>query len=330
MSCVSILRAVALGSALVTACGAPAVTDPTAHAASAAPRASFVGAALWGRAVPGLDTTLRDWSSSRPADAVALRKLATSRPALWLGNWNIDVRADVEAAVSAAQTQGAVPVLVAYNIPGRDCGGVSGANGSMSASAYQRWITELAAGIGDRTAMVLLEPDALADMDCLSATGQQERTTLLATAVAVLAAHAHVAVYLDAGNPRWQTTAVMATRLHAAGVAQAQGFVLNVSNFIATADNIVFGHALAALLGGAHFVIDTGRNGNGSAPDGQWCNPDGRALGIRPTTNTGDPLVDAFLWVKAPGESDGPCGGGPTAGRWFPDYALGLAQRAAY
>jgi endoglucanase len=50
-------------------------------------------------------------------------------------------------------------------------------------------------------------------------------------------------------------------------------------------------------------------------------------LGQMPTTRTGHRLVDAYLWIKYPGESDGPCNGGPTAGQWWADYALGLAQR---
>ena len=64
-------------------------------------------------------------------------------------------------------------------------------------------------------------------------------------------------------------------------------------------------------------------------------------LGIRPTTATGDPLADAFLWVKVPGESDGQCTRGltdpaastrawgivnPAAGDWFPQQALELAR----
>jgi endoglucanase len=34
--------------------------------------------------------------------------------------------------------------------------------------------------------------------------------------------------------------------------------------------------------------------------------------------------------VKAPGESDGACNGAPASGEWMPEYALGLAQRAAF
>jgi len=108
------------------------------------------------------------------------------------------------------------------------------------------------------------------------------------------------------------------------------------------------------MLGGVepatHFVIDTSRNGqgpwNGSGlgyPDVQdWCNPPDRGLGPKPTMETGNALVDAFLWVKIPGESDGECTRGlgpggttvdpewgiidPSAGQWFPEMALQLAQ----
>ena len=45
-----------------------------------------------------------------------------------------------------------------------------------------------------------------------------------------------------------------------------------------------------------------------------------------PTTDTGQGLVDAYLWVKEPGTSDGTCRGGPAAGQWRPQYALELAR----
>jgi endoglucanase len=146
----------------------------------------------------------------------------------------------------------------------------------------------------------------------------------------VLASHPDVSVYLDAGNSNWHTASDIAGRLEQAGVDQAQGFALNVSNFVATATETQYGDAVSALIGGKHFVVDTSRNGRGPTPDAQWCNPSGRALGDRPTAATGDPLADAYLWIKHPGESDGTCNGGPSAGEWWADYALGLAQRAAY
>lgn len=119
----------------------------------------------------------------------------------------------------------------------------------------------------------------------------------------------------------------MATRLQASNIAAADGFALNVSNFISTASNVAFGNTLSALVNGKRFVVDTSRNGLGPTADYQWCNPDGRALGAAPSTSTGHALVDAFLWIKKPGESDGTCNGGPNSGAWWAEYALGLAQR---
>ena len=108
------------------------------------------------------------------------------------------------------------------------------------------------------------------------------------------------------------------------------GFAVNVSNFYTTEDSIEYGRQLSAKIGDKPFVIDTSRNGNGPWNEGdedeRWCNPPGRALGESPTTKTADPLVDAYLWVKRPGESDGECKGGPKAGEWWPEYALDLAR----
>jgi endoglucanase len=200
----------------------------------------------------------------------------------------------------------------------------------MTAAAYRTWITEFAAGIGTRRAAVILEPDALADIGCLTAEGRRQRLELLRFAVEAFAATGTVAVYIDAGHFGWHPPATIAALLTEAGIASARGFALNVANFVATADNLRYGEQVSALVGGRHFVIDTGRNGRGPAPNAEWCNPAGRALGDRPTTNTGHPLADAFLWVKTPGESDGACAGAPVSGIWMPEYALGLAQRAAW
>ena len=118
----------------------------------------------------------------------------------------------------------------------------------------------------------------------------------------------------------------MADRLARAG-ADAQGFALNVSNFRADPGLIAYGRAIASALGVAHFVIDTSRNGLGPDPSGAWCNPSGRALGAAPAAST-EHRLDWNLWIKRPGESDGTCNGGPRAGAFWPEYALGLATRA--
>jgi endoglucanase len=287
----------------------------------------IAGARFWVDPASDARTTVDAWRATRPADAAQLEKIAGQPQARWFGDWNstAEIASEVDEAASTMIASGAMPVFVVYNIPQRDCGSYS-AN-SVSPAGYRQWVAAFADGLGGRRAVVILEPDALAETGCLSATGFATRLELLRSAVATIGAKGGL-VYIDAGQPGWHSAATMAERLVGAGIAGAAGFALNVSNFASTVENVAYGQEISALVGGKHSVIDTGRNGVGS--NGEWCNPSGRALGERPTSATGMPLVDAFLWIKTPGESDGACGGAPASGVWMPEYALGLAQRAKY
>jgi endoglucanase len=164
-------------------------------------------------------------------------------------------------------------------------------------------------------------------MDCLPAAAQSERLGLLRDAVQILKKAPGAKVYLDGGHPAWKPADVMTERLLQAGVIAADGFALNVSNFQTLETNISYGRTLRSRLG-KNFVIDTSRNGRGPDPDGVWCNPRSRALGLAPTLQTGTEGVDAYLWVKRPGESDGSCNGGPGAGQWWREIALEMAREA--
>ena len=145
----------------------------------------------------------------------------------------------------------------------------------------------------------------------------------------MLEARSNALVYVDAGtNEDWVSAEEMASRLRAAGISEARGFSLNVANHYSTQREIAYGNEVSSRVGGKHFVIDTSRNGNGR--NGESCNAPGRALGKPPTLNTEQPKVDAYLWIKVPGESDGACYGSSRAGEWLPEYALDLARRAAF
>lgn len=323
-----------------------------------------------------------------------------------------DVQAAVKKLVDAAAARKAVPTIVAYNLPHRDCSQYS-AGGATSKAGYQAWIDAVAAGIGDRKVVVILEPDGLGIIpfhtdlsgkdewckppDADKATAAKERYEMLSYAVDKLRANPGSAVYLDGTHSAWLGVGDIAQRLVKAGVQRASGFFLNASNYEPDDKLLDYGTWISqciqyATRGGAsaghfercasqyhpanpndraswalsrkwyadnvgkaagpltHFVIDTSRNGRGSwtpAPgtsykDAQtWCNPPDRGLGLRPTTRTGQPLVDAYLWIKVPGESDGPCdrgmGGGtdpargsadPPAGAWFTKQAAELLHFA--
>ncbi|GGX86503.1 glycoside hydrolase family 6 protein [Streptomyces hiroshimensis] len=337
---------------------------------------------------------VRVWQEQgREDDAVVLQRIAKEPMAVWLTG--DDPKAQAESVTRQSERSGVIPVLVAYNIPQRDCGQYS-SGGAPDAAHYRAWAARAAAGIGARRAWIVLEPDALAQWasGCVPQAAAKQRLALIAQAVRIFKSKPGVSVYIDAGNPGWiRDHNMMVTALTEAGIAEADGFALNVSNFHTTAVTRAYGDRLSALLGGAHYVIDTSRNGNGPLPvppedgkkkkdehkkekekekekeDGKeagkeqqpvpqaagarravgtrepedveeaepeegeeehepesWCNPPGRALGTPPTTATGNPRIDAFLWIKRPGESDGACRGAPPAGRWWAEYALELAR----
>ena len=362
-------------------------------------------------------------SSGHKADAALVDAMASTAHAVWItGGSPNDARVAAQKTVNRAAGKNQLPVLALYNIPGRDCSGFS-AGGATDLASYEAWIDGVAAGIADKPAMVILEPDGLGLLPEANCGSQDftdaDRYAELNYAVDTLGHGAATRVYLDATHSAWQNVGDAAQRLVQAGVARAAGFFVNVSNYQYASNEVFYGtwisdciayvthiapgaygacpnqywdggpatgwdgdalspylvwrdvpysgqHAdlawnttgiesrWALMLGSTqaetHFVVDTSRDGVGpwqttvAYPDKQdWCNPPGRGLGPRPTADTGDPLVDAFLWVKVPGESDGSCNRGipgsttdpewggvvdPAAGVWFPAQALQLAQLA--
>lgn len=267
----------------------------------------------------------------RSDEADAVRAIAEQPSGEWLLPEN--ARSQARGFTEAARKADRDALLVLYNIPHRDCGQYSG-GGAADGNAYRAWIDEVAAGIGDRPATVVLEPDAVQHMvdNCTPQQFHEERYDLLKGAIGTLKALPDTTVYLDAGNAGWGRPDAIYQALQRSGVDRADGFAVNVSNFYSTDDSVRYGKELSAKVGGKPFVVDTSRNGNGpytgGAADERWCNPPGRALGETPTTETGDPLVKAYLWVKRPGESDGECKGGPKAGAWWGAYATKLAEAA--
>ncbi|MEV5983488.1 glycoside hydrolase family 6 protein [Streptomyces sp. NPDC052051] len=267
--------------------------------------------------------------AGKKSEADQIRKIARQPTGEWIGpeNPEAEARGFTEAAEKAHRTA----ILVLYDIPHRDCGQFS-QGGAADGNAYRAWIDGVARGIGDRHATVILEPDGVLHMvdGCTPEEFHEERYDLLKGAITKLKELPHTKVYLDAGNAGWQHPDQIFEPLRWAGVERADGFAVNVSNFYSTRDSLAYGKQLSAKIGGKHFVIDTSRNGNGpytaGDPSRRWCNPPGRALGEPPTTKTADPLVDAYLWIKRPGESDGTCKGGPKAGDWWASYALALAK----
>ena len=366
-------------------------------------------------------------SSGQKADANLIKKMIQTSHAIWFtGGTPKTVMQDVRNTVLRATDKGTVPVLVAYNIPFRDCSQYS-AGGAASVEDYEAWIDGFAVGIGNGKAVVILEPDGLgiipwynpfADRDSWvsnpnyewcqptgpgidPATVASDRFAMLNYAVHTLKSHPNTSVYLDATHSGWLGAGDAADRLIQAGVNDADGFFLNVSNYVINQRLEKYGAWVSKCIAFAsnpaswgnghtewcgsqyfpanpndfstwvltdqkyanevesqwwysesllkHFVIDTSRNGQGPwtpppHPEGDaqdWCNPPDRGVGYQPTVDTGNSLIDAFLWIKIPGESDGQCYRwtdgpfdpvrnmqDPPAGQWFPEMALELVHNA--
>jgi endoglucanase len=152
-------------------------------------------------------------------------------------------------------------------------------------------------------------------------------------------------IYLDAGAADALHARDVANLLNRSGIAKIQGFLLNATHYDWTMREIKYGATISRMTGGKHFVINTGENGRGPLRPSDivrsgnevLCNPAGRGLGPKPTTNTGFTNVDMFAWTTNPGESGGQCSqpgyelpGAPPTGQFWPKYALMLVKNATF
>lgn len=258
-------------------------------------------------------------STSQEGQAAAA--LAERPTAYWLTperNPIDSVRGTVTGLLSEARAQQATLVLVVYGVPGRDCGGYS--SGGIDSAAYAEWtrlIGDAIKAAADVSVVLVLEPDSLALTT--SCGNLDTRVVDLRVAIGNLDT-TNDWIYVDGGHSNWNSAEQTAGLIEALGdLSAVHGFFTNVSNFNSLQREVAYADAVSAALGGMHAIIDTSRSGTGTTND--WCNPSGILVGEDPGT-FGDDVVDVNLWIKPPGESDGTCNGGPTAGTWWAKAAI--------
>jgi endoglucanase len=201
---------------------------------------------------------------------------------------------------------------------------------------FEQRVNTIVAGTGRRPAVYLLELDGVGSSLCIAQSGGLPAwEAALRYEVDTFATLPHAIVYVEAGYSDGNSPAYTARVLNAIDIHRIRGFFTNDTHEAWTSSEIRWGERVSALTGRTHFVINTSQNGQGPLlnphPRSQGvedlCNPPRRGLGPQPTTATGVPNVDAFLWTHTPGNSSG-CGGGPPGGIFWPAYAIGLAARA--
>ena len=250
----------------------------------------------------------------------------------WLKNF-------VEGAERAQNT----PIVVLYGIPNRDCGSFSKGRHPTAAS-YKAWIDRVSAIIGQRRAVVIVEPDAINYCGHKRGTpAYNERAELLSYAARILQKNnPNVATYIHAGNSVLTTNhpEAIAQAIIDGGLQYMRGFALNVSGLGGTLEEQQGAEKFVAYLASKgfkdkYYVIDTGRSGinrpkhQNANPPYNSCNNFNAALGPRSTTKTTGAHADAYLWINGGGGSDGECNmGAPAAGKPYPEYTKHLVENA--
>ena len=230
--------------------------------------------------------------------------------------------------VGAAAAAGKIPILVVYNIPNRDCSGASRVR-----RAQPHRVPGLdrpgRRGLGGRAATIILEPDVLPIMTNCQSSSQQDRDVRVdgVRRQAAQGGLGQAKVYFDIGHSGWLSASEAASRpWRRTSSTPADGISVNVSNYRSSSTEVAYAKQIISATGISRLqaVIDTSRNGNGPLGS-EWCDPAGRAIGTPSTNETGDAKIDAFLWIKLPGEADGCIAG---AGQFVPQRAYDLAIAA--
>jgi endoglucanase len=256
--------------------------------------------------------------------ASLIMAMAKTPQAVWFtGDSPHQVQQSVKNTVKLAAAKKTVPILVAYNIPFRDCAQFS-AGGATTVQEYKDWIDGFTTGIGDAQALVILEPDGLGIIpwykqfsglpsegdyewcqptEADEVTAADERFEMLNYAVDALKALPNVRVYLDGTHSAWLGSGDAAHRLVQAGVERADGFFLNVSNYRFTEHLEKYGSWISKCI---WFATDPGSWGNGHF---DWCasqyypaNPnDFSTWGL--TDQWYIDNVESQTWVPYPGDA---------------------------
>ena len=266
--------------------------------------------------------------------AALVWKIAREPKALWLGRFTRpNFRHKVRRLIRPARRQGSVPVFTVMRAQSTGCGPSYTGGGPAEDAATRAWYRRLARAIGRARVVIAFEPDSLGTIDCHARSRRDDRIRLLRYGVDTLSRLPNATIYLEGGASDWEPARRTARQLRAIGIAKVRGFMLNATHHDWTRTNIRHGLDISRRVGGKHFVINTAENGRGPVhyrlANGRritvWCNPPRRGLGVPPTTNTSNPMVDAYLWINRPGYAQS-CQGRPIA--WYAPRALSYARYA--
>ena len=255
-----------------------------------------------------------------------LGKIALQPQFRWFGRWNEDEQGGI-AGVMRRYLRARPAGAARHGAADRDAAPPGqGVPRALHRPAARRRTRARAGGSATSpaawaTARVVIgfEPDSVGTINCLARSRRKARmdAAALRDRRALAAAQRH---HLHRGVRRrtGPTTASWPSGCATSGVAKVRGFMLNVTHY----DWTVQQHRATGARSPGWWAASTSSSPPRSTAAGRcttaagstgkkykwrritvWCHPLRRGLGIAPTTQTGDGLTDAFLYIGRPGYS---------------------------
>jgi endoglucanase len=316
-----------------------------------APRSNPIAGLAWKPYEGSADALWSAYASARGQRKALLGRLALEPRALFTGHWTASSRMQGVAQEVVQDTQQGDPnVLTQFGtFELSPWEGAWSGQGQWNVPDSERWYKELAAGIGQAPALVILQ----IDLPFAARTANQQPEAIDAYGTTVLSANPHTTVYIDAGAFGWLSPAEQGALLISNGIRHARGFSVNDTQYGSMSQELEYGAQIVSYLNshgvrGKHFLVNTAQNGqpylagqvSGPSNDTPRCASRTQTLcqrtGIPPTTDVTNPRwhlsradaaiakrdVDAYVWASQPWDVNG-------AGFNF-SFALNLAANGKY
>lgn len=283
-------------------------------------------------------------SRGKASSANAMSRLALQPKAHWFGRYTRpNLKRKVRNYLNCVQRfqPGATPLMVVQRTQGKECNPKYTGGGVAEDKRNEAWYRDFAAAVGSHRVVIAYEPDSIGTISCLAKSRRQSRKDVLRYGVDVLSKLPNATIYLEGTASDWKSPTFTARMLKYMHISKVRGFMLNVTHYDWTSNNVAYGRKVSKMVGGKPFVVSTSYNGRGPVhyklgKAGRYrrvnvyCNPRYRGIGPAPTTSTGVAGVDGFLYLNRPGVSGaGTCNGGFKAGEWWSTRALMFAKYAS-
>ena len=232
---------------------------------------------------------------------------------------------------------GTVPIITTYFLHAVLGGCATTSEIDAYMPLFEQRVNAVIQWTGNRPVVYLLELDAVGSSSCMAHIGSLRAwEAALRYEVDRFSTLPHAVVYVEGGYSDANGPGYTARVLNAIDIRRIRGFFTNDTHENWTIREVKVGragleaHARRPLRDQHRAERQRAAEEPASVHRGRRRPLQSARSRTRPEADdhTGFPHVDAFLWTHVPGNSSGPCNGGPPSGVFWPARAEGLAARA--